>query len=345
MTTPSALSPPSTQGRTAPAAPELTLVIPVHNEADVLPTLLNRLTELRLALATTIEFLFVDDGSRDNSVALLLQARRRLPGIRVLQLSRNFGKEPAVTAGLHHARGQAVILLDADLQDPPELIPEMVAHWRKGADVVLMKRRTRAGESWLKRTTASAFYRLINRISDAPIPVDTGDFRLMSRRTVDAINQLPERNRYLKGMFAWVGMPTVTLEFDRDPRLAGQTKWNYLKLMHLAMEGITSFSIRPLRVALVLGLAAATTGGLFGAWQVLKALIMGVSTPGYASMIAIITFLSGIQLLCVGLLGEYVGRIYLETKQRPVYIIADDSDEHQEDAYQKLRVANDDTDH
>ncbi len=237
--------------------PMLSIIIPVHNEADVIPTLLKRLDLVCRQLPGQVELLFVDDGSRDDSVAQLLRARDRYSGIRVVQLSRNFGKEAAVTAGLESARGDAVVLMDADLQDPPELIPRMVQAWQQGADVVLMKRRSRAGESWLKRTTASIFYRLINHISDASIPVDTGDFRLMSRRTVDALNRLPERNRYLKGMFAWVGMPTVTLEFDRDPRLAGKTKWNYLKLMHLAMEGITSFSTRPLRIALILGLFAA----------------------------------------------------------------------------------------
>ena len=319
--------------------PTLSIVVPVHNEADVIPTLLPRLFKVCRQLGFATELLFVDDGSSDNSVALLLQARRRYPEIRVLQLSRNFGKEAAVTAGLHHARGDAMILMDADLQDPPELVSDMVAEWRKGADVVLMKRRSRAGESWLKRGTASLFYRLINRISDAPIPVDTGDFRLMSRRTVAELNRLPERNRYLKGMFAWVGMPTVTLEFDRDPRAAGNTKWNYLKLAHLAVEGITSFSTRPLRIAVILGLLAAGAGGLFGAWEVLKALLWGVSTPGYASMIAIVTFLSGVQLLCVGLLGEYVGRIYMETKQRPVFIVAEDSDDLLQDDQPILRVA------
>ncbi len=322
--------------------PMLSIVIPVHNEADVIPTLLNRLARVCRQLGTATELVFVDDGSSDNSVALLLKARRRYPDIRLLQLSRNFGKEAAVTAGLNHARGDAVVLIDADLQDPPELIPDMVNEWRKGADVVLMKRRCRTGESWVKQVTASVFYRLINRISDAPIPVDTGDFRLMSRRTVDALNRLPERNRYLKGMFAWVGMPTVTLEFDRDPRAAGKTKWNYLKLVHLAMEGITSFSTRPLRIALILGLLAAGAGGLFGTWEVLKALVLGVSTPGYASMIAMITFLSGVQLLCVGLLGEYVGRIYMETKQRPVFILAEDSDDHVQDYQPTLRVAGND---
>ncbi|TYC55410.1 glycosyltransferase family 2 protein [Marinobacter sp. BW6] len=325
--------------------PVLSIIIPVHNEADVIPTLLKRLDLACRQLPGQVELLFVDDGSRDNSVAQLLRARDRYSGIRVLELSRNFGKEAAVTAGLENARGDAVVLMDADLQDPPELIPRMVRAWQKGADVVLMKRRSRAGESWLKRTTASIFYRLINHISDASIPVDTGDFRLMSRRTVDALNRLPERNRYLKGMFAWVGMPTVTLEFDRDPRLAGKTKWNYLKLIHLAMEGITSFSTRPLRIALILGLLAAGVGGLFGTWEVIRALAFGISTPGYASMIAVITFLSGVQLLCVGLLGEYVGRIYMETKQRPVFIVAEDSDDIAQPLLTQLRVAGNDQKH
>ncbi|GAA0847238.1 glycosyltransferase [Marinobacter szutsaonensis] len=323
----------------------LSIVIPVHNESDVIPTLLGRMDRVTRQLDVPVELLFVDDGSHDNSVALLMRARQRQPDIRVVQLSRNFGKEAAVTAGLEHARGDAMVLMDADLQDPPELIPRMVAEWRRGADVVLMKRRSRAGESWLKRTTASLFYRLINRISDASIPVDTGDFRLMSRRTVDALSRLPERNRYLKGMFAWVGMPTVTLEFDRDPRAAGKTKWNYLKLMHLAMEGITSFSTRPLRLALLLGLLAAGAGGLFGTWEVLRALIFGISTPGYASMVAMITFLSGVQLLCVGLLGEYVGRIYMETKQRPVFIVAEDSEDDAQSILPHLRVAGNDQTH
>lgn len=325
--------------------PLLSIIIPVHNEADVIPTLLKRLDLVCRQLPGPVELLFVDDGSQDNSVAQLLRARDRYPGIRVVQLSRNFGKEAAVTAGLESALGDAVILMDADLQDPPELIPRMVKAWQQGADVVLMKRRSRAGESWLKRTTASIFYRLINHISDSSIPVDTGDFRLMSRRTVDALNRLPERNRYLKGMFAWVGMPTVTLEFDRDPRLAGKTKWNYLKLMHLAMEGITSFSTRPLRIALILGLLAAGAGGLFGTWEVFRALVFGISTPGYASMIAMITFLSGVQLLCVGLLGEYVGRIYMETKQRPVFIVAEDSNDIAQPVLTHLRVAGNDQKH
>lgn len=312
--------------------PLLSVVIPVHNEADVLPVLLERLQLSLRRLTGPTEILFVDDGSSDNSVGLLKASQAVLPAIRVLSLSRNFGKEAATTAGLHHARGQAVILMDADLQDPPELIPAMVEQWRQGFDVVLMKRRSRAGETLMKRLTSSWYYRLLNRLSDAPMPVDTGDFRLMSRRAVAVFNQLPERNRYLKGMLAWVGFPTTVIHYDRDPRAAGETKWNYWRLMHLAMEGVTSFSTRPLRLALLLGVVAALAGGLFGFWQIVKVLLMGASTPGYASLIAFVTFLSGVQLVCLGLLGEYVGRIYMESKQRPVYVIAEDTADQEQAA-------------
>lgn len=305
--------------------PRLSIVIPAHNESEVIAELLARLAEACQQIGEPVEWLFIDDGSQDDTSSMLKNAHITYPMIRVIELSRNFGKEAAASAGLARARGDAVILMDADLQDPPEQIPRMVEQWRSGYDMVLMKRDSRAGESWLKRVSASCFYRLLNRISDAELPVDTGDFRLMSRRVIDAFNELPERNRYLKGMIAWVGMPTITLTFNRDARAAGNTKWNYLKLAQLAMEGITSFSVKPLRLALILGLLAAATGGAFGAWVVLKALLFGVATPGYASIITVITFMSGIQLLCVGLLGEYVGRIYIETKQRPVYLVAHDS--------------------
>ena len=307
--------------------PRLTLIIPIHNEAEVIPLLLRRIARVIDQIDGDTELLFIDDGSRDHSVSLLLAARHRHPEIRVLQLSRNFGKEAAVSAGLAKARGDAVILLDADLQDPPELIPEMLDAHQQGADVVLMRRRSRTGESWLKRFSASVFYRLLNRISDSPIPVDVGDFRLMSRRTVDMLNALPERNRYMKGLFAWVGMNTVTLDFDRAPRAAGRSRWDYFKLVGLAMEGISSFSTRPLRIALALGVITAGFGGAFGIWEVARTLIFGINTPGYASMITVTTFLCGVQLLCIGVLGEYVGRIYIETKQRPIFIVSEDSAE------------------
>lgn len=306
-------------------APQFSLIVPIHNETDVLPALLERLDHVVTSLDVTFEWLFVDDGSTDHSARLLTEASAHYPDIRVLRLSRNFGKEAAVSAGLNEALGEAAILMDADLQDPPELIPDMIHEWRNGADVVLMRRRSRAGESWFKRASASAFYRLLNRMSDADIPVDTGDFRLMNRKTINAIRQMPERNRYMKGLFSWVGMKTVTIDFDRDPRLAGDSKWGYWKLLRFAMDGVTSFSTRPLRMALLLGLLTAFVGGGFGVWEVTRALLFGIETPGYASMITVITLLSGVQLICIGILGEYIGRIYIETKQRPLYLIADDS--------------------
>lgn len=301
----------------------LSVVVPVYNEREVLPLFCERLQQALGRLQMRHEILFVDDGSKDGSADFLRLFALSVPSMKVITLSRNFGKEAAVTAGFEHAAGDAVILLDADLQDPPELIPDMVAAWRAGADVVCMRRRSRAGETWFKRTSASLYYRLLNRLSRFDIPHDTGDFRLMSRRAVDALNQLPERNRYMKGLFAWIGMPTQVLLYDRDSRAAGNTKWNFTALLGLAFEGITSFSTAPLRWTTLVGVLASAWGTLFGLWIVAKALLLGDPVPGYPSLIAIVTFLGGVQLLTVGLVGEYVGKIYVEVKQRPVYLVQD----------------------
>lgn len=309
--------------RKTPQTPVLSCVIPVYNEREVLPLCLQRLARVSDSLGINCELLFVDDGSRDGSAEYLIEQAGDNPAIKVIRLSRNFGKEAALTAGLDYARGDAVIVLDADLQDPPELIPEMVRQWRQGADVVLMQRATRAGESWLKRATAFVFYRLLQRMSRAQIPPDTGDFRLMSRRAVDALKQLPERNRFMKGLFAWVGMPTVVLSYDRAPRAAGVTKWDYLNLFQLALEGITSFSIAPLRWTIAVGMLAAFWGGMFGLWIAFKAVILGEVVQGYPSLISVITFLGGVQLMAVGIVGEYVGKTYMEAKQRPNYLVRD----------------------
>lgn len=305
-------------------AQRLSVVVPVYNEKDVLPLFFTRLQAvLRDLDDMEHEILFVDDGSHDGSADYLTRLAITEPCVKVIWLSRNFGKEAAVSAGLHNASGDAVVLLDADLQDPPELIPAMLSAWREGVDVVCMRRRSRAGETWFKRASASLFYRLLNRISAFDIPHDTGDFRLMSRRAVAALNQLPERNRYMKGLFAWIGMPTRVLMYDREPRAAGNTKWKVLGLLGLAFEGITSFSTAPLRWATLIGVLAALWGTLFGLWIVTKALLLGDPVPGYPSLIAVVTFLGGIQLLTVGVLGEYVGKTYFEVKQRPLYLIRD----------------------
>ncbi|PCH97220.1 MAG: glycosyltransferase [Gammaproteobacteria bacterium] len=303
--------------------PILSIIIPVFNERDVLPLCLQRLNKVIKQLDINTELLFVDDGSQDGSAEYLAEHIGIESPIRIIMLSRNFGKEAALTAGLDNALGEAVIILDADLQDPPELIPQMIEQWRKGTDVVLMQRRSRAGESWFKRTTAHLFYRLLQHLSHSHIPTDTGDFRLMSRRAVEALKQLPERNRFMKGLFAWVGMPTVVLKYDREPRAAGTTKWGYFSLLQLALEGITSFSISPLRWVMGLGITAAFLGGFFGLSIVFKTFILGNPVQGYPSLISVITFLGGIQLFAIGIVGEYVGKTYIEAKQRPNYLIRD----------------------
>lgn len=323
------------------SGPTLSVVVPVYNEKEVLPLLIGRLETVLMAMDLPYEILFVDDGSRDGSAELLNQFCQSHAGVSVVYLSRNFGKEAAVTAGLEQARGDAVILIDADLQDPPELMPAMVEAWRDGVDVVCMRRRTRAGESWLKRTSASLFYRLLNHVSRFEIPPDTGDFRLMSRRALNALHQLPERNRYMKGLFAWIGMPTRVLFYDRAPRAAGQSKWPWLGLLGLAFEGITSFSTAPLRWLTGVGGMAALWGAMFGVWIVLKALLHGDPVPGYPSLVALISFFGGIQLLTVGLVGEYVGKTYLEVKQRPVYLIREIAHSHQTAAFAPLTERHD----
>jgi len=301
----------------------LSVVVPVFNEYTMLPVLLKHILPILDALPIDTQLVFVDDGSHDESAAYLTNMLETRDDLKLVKLSRNFGKEAALTAGLEHATGDAVIVIDADLQDPPELIPQMVQAWQSGADVVLMQRRSREGESIFKRLSAHLFYRLLNHTSHSNIPVDTGDFRLMSRRAVDALMLLNERNRYMKGLFAWVGMPSIVLQYDREPRAAGTTKWSYLKLIGLALEGLTSFSISPLRWATGLGLVTATLGALFGLWIVAKAILIGDTTTGYPSLVAVITFFSGVQLLSIGIVGEYVGKTYLETKQRPIYIKED----------------------
>lgn len=311
------VAPPTSQ------AVELTLLVPVYNELAMLPILHDRLRTVLDGLGITYELLFVDDGSRDGSDQYLVDLASAHPNIRVVRLSRNFGKEAALTAGLAQTNSQAVVILDADLQDPPELIPQMLTAWHAGADVVCMRRRTRAGETRTKRFSAHLFYRLLNRLSKVDIPEDTGDFRLLSRRAVEALNQLDERNRYMKGLFAWIGLPTRVIEYDRAPRAAGDTKWNYLGLLGLAFEGITSFSVAPLRMVTGLGLLTACIGMGFGLWIIAKTLLLGEPVQGYPSLVSLITFLGGIQLISVGVLGEYVGKTYFEAKHRPVYLIRD----------------------
>lgn len=299
----------------------LSVVVPVYNEQDVLPAFHSRLTSALDELRESCEIIYIDDGSSDNSREIIESAPTSSSAVRYICLSRNFGKEAAMSAGLKLARGTAVIIIDADLQDPPELIPAMLAKWREGYDVVNMQRSSRAGESWFKRFSAACFYKLLNQMSDITISENVGDFRLLSREVVDHINELPERNRYMKGIFAWPGYKQATLPFERDARYLGETKWNYLKLLGLAMDGISSFSMRPLRIATVLGATIAFSAFGFGMFIIGKTLLFGEVVDGYPSMIVVQLALGGVQLLSIGLLGEYIGRIFVESKQRPLYLI------------------------
>jgi len=293
----------------------------MHNESENVRTFYDRTRAVLDGTGETWEIVCVDDGSRDDTLAQLVALHRADPRVTVLELSRNFGKEIALTAGLDAARGDAVIPIDADLQDPPELIPEMLAKWREGYDVVYATRLERAGETWLKRWTASAFYTLIGRLSEIPIPPDTGDFRLMSRAAADALREVREQNRFMKGLFAWVGFRQHSLKYQRDARLAGTTKWSYWRLIRLAIEGITSFSSAPLQLATWLGLFVAAFAFVYAMFRIVITLLYGNPVAGYPSLMVVVLFLGGVQLITLGIIGAYVGRIYQEVKRRPLYIV------------------------
>ena len=305
----------------APAvAPVFSVVIPAFNEAAGILAFHARLTAAMNPLGVW-EAIYVDDGSTDGTRAVIDRLRQSDPRIAVVALSRNFGKEIATTAGLDHAGGDAVIVIDADLQDPPEVIPALAAAWRQGFDMVNAQRRVREGETPLKRATAHLFYRLMRHAGRVKLPADTGDFRLMSRRVVNAVAQLREQHRFMKGLFAWVGFPTTTVLYDRAPRHAGETKWSYWRLWNFALEGITSFTVMPLKIATYLGLAVALLSVIYGAEVVVKTLILGNEVAGYPSLMAVILFLGGVQLVTLGVIGEYLGRVFNETKRRPLYLV------------------------
>jgi glycosyltransferase involved in cell wall biosynthesis len=299
----------------------VSIVVPAYNEEAVIGELHQRLTQVLQTNGVAYEVIYVDDGSRDRTFDLLSQLRQQDPCIGLVKLSRNFGKEIALSAGLQAVRGDCAIVIDADLQDPPELIPAMIEAWRAGADMVNMRRRSRAGETEFKRWSAHMFYRVLNQLSDVSIPEDVGDFRLISRRALDALNQLPESNRYMKGLFAWVGFNQVTLDYDRDARFAGEVKQNYFKLWALAVEGITSFSVKPLRLASLMGVLISSISFLLMIFYALKTMMYGESVKGFPTLIVALFFLGGIQLLGIGLLGEYLGRMFIESKRRPLYFV------------------------
>ncbi|MDE1892695.1 MAG: glycosyltransferase family 2 protein [Betaproteobacteria bacterium] len=303
--------------------PTLSLIVPMHNEAGNIDTLYQRLANVLSPLSVSWEMICINDGSTDDTLNELLKAQRIYKEICIIDLTRNFGKEAALSAGLDFARGEAAIPIDADLQDPPEIIPQMIELWRKGFEVVLAKRKTRTGDSFVKRNTAQLFYSVINKLSEVDIPQDTGDFRLISRPVIDALKQLPERRRFMKGLFAWVGYKTAEIEYERPERFSGSTKFNYWKLWNFALEGITSFSDAPLKVASYLGIMISLLSFIYAIKIVIDTLLFGNPVKGYPSLIVAILFFSGVQLIALGIIGEYLGRIYAETKQRPIYLVRD----------------------
>lgn len=300
----------------------ISMVIPMHNEARNIDALHAALTRVLSAIPDcSYELVCVDDGSTDTTLSQLQMLAGRDPSVRVIELARNFGKEAALTAGIDHARGHAVIPYDADLQDPAELIPVLVEEWRKGFDVVLARRLDRSADSYFKRKTAELFYSLHNSISPLKIPHNVGDFRLMDRQVVDAVRQLPERQRFMKGIFAWAGFRTTAIDYKRAARTQGETKFSGWRLWNFALEGITSFSTAPLRIWLYLGTIGAITTFLYASFIIIRTLIYGADVPGYASLLVAVLFYGSLQLIGIGILGEYIGRIYMESKQRPNYII------------------------
>ena len=311
----------ATPGPAAGGRATLCVVVPCYNEIEVLPLLHARLLAALAAIPADSRILYVDDGSSDGTGAALLALAESDPRVGAALLARNFGKEAAMTAGLDLADADAVVMIDADLQDPPELIGEFWQRFQAGDDVVYGVRRSRAGESWLKRTTAALFYRTIGRLSRTPVPADTGDFRLLSRRAVIALRGLRERQRFMKGLFGWVGFRQVGVEYDRAPRAAGTTKWNYWKLWNFALEGIASFSISPLRIWTYIGLLVASVAMAWGGWIALRTLIWGVDVPGYASLLVAVLFIGGLQLIGIGMIGEYLGRTFVESKRRPPFLV------------------------
>ncbi|MEB3161272.1 MAG: glycosyltransferase family 2 protein [Synechocystis sp.] len=323
MSSPPESSSPSPEEVKRKEIPLISVVVPIFNEEDSIDYLFSRLLTVFRQANLPYEIICVNDGSRDRSLDQLITFHHQDPAIKVINLSRNFGKEIALTAGIDFATGDVVIPIDADLQDPPELILEMLGLWRGGFDVVYATRRSRQGESFAKQITASAFYQTIGRMTKIKIPPNTGDFRLMDRQVVEALKQLPERTRFMKGLFAWVGFRQTAIVFDREPRRQGTSKWNYWKLWNFALDGILSFSFIPLQIWSYLGLLVSTISLLYAFYLVVRTLISGVDVPGYASLMVAVLFLGGVQLISLGVIGEYLARVYEETKERPLYLVRD----------------------
>ncbi|MFF8188122.1 glycosyltransferase family 2 protein [Microbacterium sp. NPDC016588] len=300
----------------------ITILVPLYNEDAVLPLLYRRVDEVTAALDRyRFEFLFVDDGSSDGSLEMVRALARADDRVRYVALSRNFGKEPAIMAGLDATRGDCVVILDADLQDPPELVPRMIAHWEEGFDDVFARRESRAGETWMKRWTSKMFYRVLERSTDIAIQKDTGDFRLLDRRCVDALRTVRESERYTKGLFDWIGFSKKEITYARDARAAGVTKWSYPRLVNFAVDGLTSFTTAPLRWSTGMGFVVSTAALIYMVVIIVRGVLGIDPVAGYPSLMAVILFLGGIQLISLGIIGEYLARVFNETKRRPLYIL------------------------
>jgi glycosyltransferase involved in cell wall biosynthesis len=303
------------------ADPELSIVVPVFDEESSIGAFLERLQPVLEKHARSHEIVFVNDGSRDGTLGVLMAHQRRDPRVKVVDLSRNFGKEAALSAGLDFATGRAVVPMDVDLQDPPELIGDMLALWREGFEMVLAQRSERSVDGWRKRTTAGLFYRIANRVSDVDLPADVGDFRLMDRKVVDALALMPERTRFMKGLFAWLGFRQATVQYARGARIAGRTKFRLGSLWRLALEGLVSFTTTPLKIWTYIGATFAILAFAYLSFIVGRTVLFGIDVPGYASLIAFTLFFSGLNLLGLGIIGEYLARVFIEVKRRPLYIV------------------------
>ena len=299
----------------------LSVVCPAYNEGRGLVTFQGAVHAALSAIDQPYEIVFVNDGSRDETLAVMGELRAAHGNIGIADLLRNFGKEIALTAGLDAACGEAVVVIDADLQDPPDMIGALIEGWREGYDVVFARRRARRGEGWLKRATAAAFYRLMRRVGEVGLPENVGDFRLMSRKAVNAVCSLRERHRFMKGVFAWIGLPSKEVLYDRAPRAEGESKWNYWRLWNLSIEGVTSSTLAPLKISTYLGFVVAVFAICLGVFYFLKQVLLGDSIPGFTTIIVVMLFLGGVQLAVLGVIGEYLGRVFNETKNRPLYIV------------------------
>jgi glycosyltransferase involved in cell wall biosynthesis len=304
-----------------PTSPKVSLLVPVYNEESTVDLFVSTVSECLARQGLAFEILFIDDGSRDGTLERLRELSTTHPNIRIVQFARNFSKEAALTAGIDYARGDVVIPIDVDLQDPPELIGRFIELWREGYDVVYGLRQSRGGDGMSKRLTAALFYRLFNVLSPVKIPENVGDFRLMDRRVVDVLRMLPERNRFMKGLFAWVGFRSIGVPYERPARQAGISKWGYWRLWNFALDGVIGFSTMPLRIWTYVGLVTAGSAFLYAFFIIVFVAVRGIAVPGYASLLTVVLFIGGIQLLSLGIIGEYLGRLFIEVKRRPVYVV------------------------